>query len=107
IGLGQFVIGDVKVRPKLDGVFTRTDPMGIFLQIYNLKTDPKTHRSDASVEYRILKGKDPTPVLKFDLPSSRLDAHGEELTLENRLTLNSLVPGRYRLEVAVTDNLAK
>lgn len=107
IGLGQFVIGDVKVRPKLDGVFTRTDPMGIFLQIYNLKTDPKTHRSDASVEYRILKGKDPTPVLKFDLPSNRLDAHGEELTLENRLTLNSLVPGHYKLEVAVTDNLAK
>ncbi len=107
IGLGQFVIGDVKVRPKLDAVFARNDPMGIFLQIYNLKTDPKTHRADASVEYRILKGKDPTPVLKFDLPSNRLDTHGEELTLENRLTLGSLAPGHYKLEVAVTDNLAK
>lgn len=107
IGLGQFVIGDVKVRPKLDGVFTRSDPMGIFLQIYNLKTDPKSHRSDASVEYRIIKDKDSTPVMKFDLPANRLDAHGEELTLENRLTLGSLAPGHYKLEVAVTDNLAK
>lgn len=107
IGLGQFVIGDVKVRPKLDGVFTRDDPMGIFLQIYNLKTDPKTHRADASVEYRILKDKDPNPVLKFDLPSSNITDHGEQLTLENRLTLGSLAPGHYRLEVAVTDNIAK
>jgi hypothetical protein len=107
IGLGQFVIGDVKVRPKLDGVFTRDDPMGIFLQIYNLKTDPKTHRADASVEYRILKDKDPNPVLKFDLPSDKIADHGEELTLENRLTLGSLAPGHYKLEVAVTDNIAK
>ena len=107
IGLGQFVIGDVKVRPKLDGSFTKNDGMGIFLQIYNLKTDPKTHRADASVEYRVLKGKDPTPVLKFDLAPSQIGEHGEQLTLENRMTLGSLAPGHYKIEVAVTDNIAK
>jgi GWxTD domain-containing protein len=107
IGLGQFVIGDIKVRPKLDGVFSRDDPMGVFLQIYNLKTDSKTHRANASVEYRVLKDKDPNPVLKFDLPPDKLGEHGEQLTLENRLTLGSLAPGHYRLEVAVTDNIAK
>jgi GWxTD domain-containing protein len=107
IGLGQFVIGDIKVRPKLDGVFARDDPMGVFLQIYNLKTDSKTHRANASVEYRVLKDKDPDPVLKFDLPADKLGEHGEQLTLENRLTLGSLAPGHYRLEVAVTDNIAK
>lgn len=107
IGLGQFVIGDVKVRPKLDGSFTKNDGMGIFLQIYNLKTDPKTHRADASVEYRVLKGKDPTPVLKFDLAPNQIGEHGEQLTLENRMTLGSLAPGHYKIEVAVTDNIAK
>lgn len=107
IGLGQFVIGDVKVRPKLDGVFTKTDPMGIFLQIYNLKTDPKTHRADTSVEFRVLKDKDATPVLKFDLAPNQIEQHGEQLTLEKRMTLGSLAPGNYKLEVAVTDNIAK
>jgi hypothetical protein len=29
------------------------------------------------------------------------------LTLENIITLGSLAPGAYKLEVAVTDNLAK
>ncbi len=37
----------------------------------------------------------------------QLPQHGEELTLENMITLGSLEPGKYKLEVAVTDNLAK
>ena len=56
IGLGQFVLGDVKVRPRMDASFTAADEMGVFLQIYNLKVDDKTHKADASVEYRVHEG---------------------------------------------------
>ena len=115
IGLGQFVLGDVKVRPKLDGTFTQSDSMGVYIQLYNLKVDDKTHRSNASVEYRVMAGdakpkadgSEPPPVLKFDMSSDKLPEHGEELTLEDKITLGSLPPGKYRLEIAVTDNLAK
>lgn len=107
IGLGQFVIGDVKVRPKMDAQFTSADSMGVFLQVYNLKVDEKTHKADASVEFRVTKDKGADPVLKFDIPSDKLPDRGEELTLENRITLGSLAPGKYKLEVAITDNLAK
>jgi GWxTD domain-containing protein len=107
IGLGQFVIGDVKVRPKIDGIFAANEGMGVFLQVYNLKVDDKTHKADASVQYRVMKEKTTETVLKFDFPTSKLPDHGEELTLENILTLGSLAPGKYKLEVQVTDNLAK
>jgi len=106
IGLGQFVLGDLKVRPKLDSTFATTDPMGVFLQVYNLKVDQKTHKADATVEFRVLPEKGTEALLKFDLPADRLPLHGEELTVANRLTLGSLAPGRYKLEVAVTDHLA-
>ena len=106
IGLGQFVLGDVKVRPKMDSAFTPVDNMGVFLQIYNLKVDEKTHKADASVEFRVTKEKETEPTLKFDVPSEKLPQHGEELTLQNILTLGSLEPGKYTLEVAVTDHLA-
>ncbi|MGC1912790.1 MAG: hypothetical protein WA660_13220, partial [Candidatus Acidiferrales bacterium] len=105
IGLGQFVLGDVKVRPKMDSTFASSDAMGVFLQIYNLKVDDKTHRADASVEYRVLK--DNQPVLKFDVARDKLPEHGEEMTLQNLVTLGSLAPGKYKLEVSITDNLAK
>jgi GWxTD domain-containing protein len=107
IGLGQFVLGDIKVRPKMDGAFTSNDSMGVFLQVYNLKVDEKTHKADASVQFRVTREKETEPVLKFDLPQSKLPEHGEEMTLENVVTLGSLAPGKYNLEVAVTDNLAK
>jgi GWxTD domain-containing protein len=105
IGVGQFVLGDMKVRPKLDAVFTPDEHMGLFLQVYNLKVDDKTHKANASIEYRVMKDK--TQVLKFDQSSDKLGQHGEELTLEDGLTLNSLTPGNYRIEVAVTDNISK
>lgn len=105
IGLGQFVLGDVKVRPKMDATFASNEPMGVFLQVYNLKVDDKTHRADASVEYRVMQGNQ--QVMKFDVPKNQLPDHGEELTLENLVGLAKLNPGKYKLEVAVTDNLAK
>jgi GWxTD domain-containing protein len=109
IGLGQFVLGDLKVRPKLDQTFTPDDSMGVFLQVYNLKVDDKTHKADASVEFRVTKAeKDQTaPILKFDLPANKIPEHGEEMTLANEITLGSLAPGKYKLEVAVTDNVTK
>ena len=109
IGLGQFVLGDLKVRPKLDQTFTPDDSMGVFLQIYNLKVDDKTHKADASVEFRVTKAeKNATaPVLKFDLPTDKIPEHGEEMTLANTITLGSLAPGKYKLEIAVTDNVTK
>jgi len=107
IGLGQFVIGDVKVRPKIDGIFAVNEGMGVFLQVYNLKVDDKTHKADTSVQYRVMKEKTTDAVLKFDFPTAKLPDHGEELTLENVLTLGSLTPGKYNLEVQVTDNIAK
>jgi GWxTD domain-containing protein len=112
IGVGQFVVGDIKVRPKMDATFTPADSMGVFLQVYNLKVDDKSHKADPSVQFRIFKAEGSNtgssdPLLKFDLPQNRMPEHGEQMTLENMITLESLVPGKYRLEVAVTDNLAK
>ena len=107
IGVGQFVLGDAKVRPKLNSTFTPDERMGLFLQVYNLKVDDKTHKADASIEYKVLKDGDNAPVLKFDETSDKLGQHGEELTLENTVGLASLAPGKYKMQVTVTDNLAK
>jgi GWxTD domain-containing protein len=104
IGLGQFVLGDVKVRPRLDATFKTNETLGIFLQVYNLKVDPKTHRSDATVEYLITRGKD--QILKQTETSAQLGQAGEQLTIEKRMRLDTLAPGRYHLQITVRDNVA-
>jgi GWxTD domain-containing protein len=107
IGLGQFVLGDIKVRPKMDSAFLPSEMMGVFLQVYNLKVDEKTHKADVSVQFRVMREKETEPIKKFDLAQDQIPEHGEELTLQNVVTLGSFGPGKYKLEVAVTDNLAK
>jgi GWxTD domain-containing protein len=109
IGVGQFVLGDVKIRPKLDAVFTPSDQMGIYMQVYNLKVDEKTHKPDASIEYQVLKdgAKDEPPVMRFEESSDKLGEHGEQLTIEKALLLGKLAPGKYKLQIQITDKLSK
>lgn len=103
IGLGEFVLGDLKVRPKLNAIFDEGGQMGIFLQVYNLKVDPKTHEGDATIEYQVLNESN-APVVKFSENSRQYNQHGEEIWIEKALDLKSLTPGSYKLQIQITDN---
>jgi GWxTD domain-containing protein len=101
IGLGQFVIGGTKVRPRLDGIFENEDKLGIFLQVYNISVAEETHKSRVSIEYRILRDKEEVAV--FTETSEQIGQTGEQITIEKQMPLSSLAPGKYKLEIKVTD----
>jgi GWxTD domain-containing protein len=104
IGIGQFVIGSTKVRPKLDQTFSTAEQMGIFLQLYNLKTDEKTHKNNVSVNVQVFQGD--KAVAHLVQTSEQLKQTGEELTLEQTMPLAALPPGKYRLQIDATDAIA-
>ncbi|MGB6484540.1 MAG: GWxTD domain-containing protein [Candidatus Acidiferrales bacterium] len=104
IGQGEFVLGDLKVRPKMDATFNQGTQMGIFLQVYNLTVDPKTHEGDATIQYQVLRTDDPTPVVNFTENSRQYNQHGEEIWIEKALDLRSMAPGHYKLQIQITDN---
>jgi len=92
IGTGQFVLGSSKVRPKLDGDFTTNDKMGIYMQIYNLKPDDKTHKSSATFQYTVKKGDQ--QIMQFKETSEEMKQTGEQVTIERLLPLATLAPGK-------------
>jgi GWxTD domain-containing protein len=104
IGTGQFVLGSSKVRPRLDADFTTADKLGIYLQIYNLKGDEKTHKSNASFVYTVKKGDQ--QVMQFKETSADMKQTGDQVTIERLLPLATLTPGKYTLEVNATDMLS-
>jgi len=106
IGTGQFVLGSSKVRPRLDADFTTADKLGIYWQIYNLKGDEKTHKSNANFQFTVKKGNDPVPGMQFKLTTEELKQTGDQVTIERLLPLATLAPGKYTLEVNATDLLA-
>jgi GWxTD domain-containing protein len=103
IGRGSFVLDSHKVRPRINPEFSNADKMGIFLQLYNLKLDAESHKTNVSVAYRLLK--DRQQVWKQDESSEQLQQAREQITIERNLPLASLTPGRYSLEVYVIDLL--
>jgi GWxTD domain-containing protein len=105
IGLGQFVLGDVKVRPRLDGTFKKNETLGLYMQVYNLKIDPQSHHSSATVDYLISSGE--KQILKQTDTSAQLGQNGEQLTLDKQMNLSVLPPGHYKLQITVHDNLAQ
>ena len=105
VGAGPFVIGSSKVRPRLDADFTPNDKLGIYLQVYNLKPDEKTHKSDASFTFTVKRGDQ--QVMQFKETSADMKQTGDQVTIERLLPLATLTPGKYTLEVTAKDNLAQ
>jgi len=103
IGAGQFVLGSSKVRPRLEADFTTADKLGIYMQVYNLKADETTHKSNASFQYTVRKGDQ--QVLQFKETSVDMKQAGDQITIERLLPLATLAPGKYTLEINATDTL--
>src|SRR5579859_2465774 len=106
IGTGQFVLGSTKVRPRLASDFTTADRLGIYLQVYNLKPDEKTHKSNATFQFTVKKGDQPVPDMQFKLTSAEMKQTGDQVTIERWLPLASLAPGKYTLQVDAKDDIA-
>jgi hypothetical protein len=106
IGLGQFVLGDVKVRPRLSNVFKTDETLGFYMQVYNLTMDPKMHHSNASVSY-LVTGADKKVVLQQTDTAAQLGDTGEQINIEKKLPLASFVPGHYKLQITVHDNVSE
>src|SRR6202795_40498 len=106
IGAGQFVLGSSKVRPRLEADFTTADRLGIYLQVYNLKPDDKSHKSSATFQYTVKKGDQLVPGMQFTLTTEEMKKTGDQVTIERLLPLATLPPGKYKIEVNAPDRLS-
>jgi GWxTD domain-containing protein len=101
VGVGQFVLGSTKVRPKLDAEFHADQPLDVYLQFYNLKVDDKTHKNNVSLDMKVTQG-DQTVAHEVKT-GDQLQQNGEQVTFEQVIAAKTLPPGKYKLEVQATD----
>lgn len=104
IGLGMFVIGDTKVRPRIDDIFKEDERMGIYMKLYNLGADEDTHRPNGEVTYEVIKtGSNESLFQTTEQLADIKDATSGQVTLERNLNLKALAPGKYTLRIKVLD----
>ena len=105
VGTGPFVIGSTKVRPSVTDSFNRDQNLGMYLQVYNLGVDPKTHRPNADIQYQLLR--DGKAIFTSTEPAAKIQHAAEQVTISKSLALAPLQPGDYTVSIKVTDNIKK
>ena len=113
VGAGNFVIGDTFVRPRVpaaDGKpasFKRDQKLNLWMQVYNLGVDEKTHKPSATVEYNVVNAATNRAVIHTVESTEQMGNVGDQLTLRKTLSAADLQPGLYRLQIKVNDNISK
>ena len=106
IGAGPFVIRSSKVRPRVNDTFKQDETMGIYAELYNFGMDEKTKKPSGTVEYDIVNAADNKTVLsQTEDINSIPNSSAFIVTVEKKLPLKSLPPGKYTLRLKVTDKL--
>jgi len=112
VGAGNFVIGNTKVRPRVDAAdgkpasFKRSQSANFWMQVYNLAMDEKTKRPSATIEYQVVNKASNKPVLTATESTEQMGNVGDQLTLEKTLALNKLEPGLYEIMIKVNDKVS-
>jgi hypothetical protein len=105
VGTGMFVIGGTKVRPSVNNSFTRDQKLGIYMQVYNLAIDDKTHKPSLDVRYKIEK--DGKSLIDQPEDPVNLKKASQQFTVIKTMGLKALAPGKYTVQILVTDNIKK
>ena len=115
IGTGNFVIGTMKVRPRVapangkPAVFKKDkdQKLNFWMQVYNLGVDEKTHKPSATFEYNIVNMATNKAVVQKTESTDTMGNVGEQITLQKSIAAANLQPGIYKIEIKVNDNISK
>ncbi len=113
IGTGQFVIGNTYIRPRVSGTasqpvsYKRDQDLDFWMQVYNLKINPKTKQNEATVHYLVTAMGSNKTLFESTEEASKLSPNSDQVTLEKSMPLASLQPGKYQITISVNDGVSK
>ena len=105
LGGGPFVIRSSKVRPRVGENFKRGETMGIYTEFYNFGMDEKTKKPEGTITYDVVDSSNKTVLSQTEDLASIQNASAFLVTVQKKLPLKSLSPGKYTLKLKVTDKL--
>lgn len=105
IGGGPFVIRSSKVRPRVGDNFKQAETMGIYTEFYNFGMDQKTKKPEGTITYDVVDATNKTVMTQTEELQNIQNASSFLVTVEKKLPLKSLTPGKYTLKMTVTDKL--
>ncbi|MEY3282625.1 MAG: hypothetical protein RIR86_638 [Acidobacteriota bacterium] len=106
LATGQFVLGALKVIPNATGEFKQDQPLGVYMQVYNVAIDQATLRPSIDIEYVVSQKDKEVLRLKEDGKNGLSSINSQQITLARLIPLKGLKPGFYDVQVIIKDNVA-
>jgi GWxTD domain-containing protein len=114
IGTGNFILGNVYVRPSVGSGaaatqinFHRNQDFNFWMQVYNLGIDEATRSNQAKLTYQIVDSASGGVIFEKQVNSKELSPHSDQITLARKLSLAGLTPGKYFIKITVNDAITK
>jgi len=104
VAAGPLVIGKTKVVPNLTGDYVLGQPVGVYLQAYNVGIDQTTLKPAVEVSYVVSNGGKEISVEREDWRAAA--DPGPRLTLTRLIDTGSFEPGEYEITIRIRDQVS-
>jgi GWxTD domain-containing protein len=104
--LEQYVIGDMRIVPKVKAEFEPNQNLVPYMQIYNMQIDQATHKPSLDITFVVKKDGKMVEELKNTPYNSEQFYYGQRVVLVGKIPLKNIAPGKYSLEIKVQDNIS-
>jgi hypothetical protein len=106
LATGMFVFGSLKVIPNATYNYTKDQPLGIYMQVYNVAIDQATLKPSVDIEYVITQRDKEVLRYKEDGKNGLSTINSQQITLAQLIPLKDFKPGSYDVHVVIKDNVA-
>jgi GWxTD domain-containing protein len=104
--LEQYIIGDMRIVPKVKREYLPNQSLLPYMQIYNMGIDQTNEKPSLDVSFAIKKDGKIVEEFKSSANNSEQFYYGLRIVLVAKLPLKGYAPGKYMLEVKVLDNIS-
>jgi GWxTD domain-containing protein len=103
--LEQYVIGDLKILPNVKSEYNPDQNLIPYLQVYNAAIDQTSLKPSLEVNFSVKKAGKLVEELQDNSGKCVQLVSGQRVVLLKQIPLKGIAPGKYTLEVNITDSI--
>ncbi len=100
----RFNEGGLNITPRVGATFSRSEKLGVFVQLYNFAPGAQGTKPNGRIEYELVRtGTGERVFDRTEEAAETPDASIKQVTVEKRLPLDELAPGGYTMRLKAID----
>jgi GWxTD domain-containing protein len=104
--LDPYVIGDMRIVPRVKHEYTTNQLLVPYMQIYNMQIDQTNQRPSLDITFLLKSNGKLVEEFKTTAVNSEQYFYGQRVVLVGKIPLKNIPPGKYTLEIKVQDTIA-